>query len=92
MNYLILTLQVCGILLIIALTVAAIMFILVLLDVRSITRRLKKEIRAATFLVDILDFLIGGFEIARRKVSESKFMAKFKRAAEIIKEGSEKNG
>ena len=66
-----LILQFCLILLIIALTVAAIMFIIILLDVVQITKRVKKEIKAVTFLIDIMDFLVSSFHMIRKKVGKN---------------------
>ena len=67
-----LILQFCLVILVIALTVAAIMFILILLDVIQITRRVKKEIKAVTFLIDILDYVVSAFHMVRKKVGKSK--------------------
>ncbi|MFA4967471.1 MAG: hypothetical protein WC624_04560 [Candidatus Margulisiibacteriota bacterium] len=77
-----LILQFCLILMVIALTVAVIMFILILLDVIQITRRVKKEIKAVTFLIDILDYLVSGFHLARKKFSKSKVGKIFKMSKE----------
>ena len=65
-----LILQFCLVILVIALTVAAIMFILVLLDVIQITRRVKKEVKAVTFLIDILDYAVSAFHMVRKKAGK----------------------
>jgi len=77
-------LQICLVLLIIALTVAAIMFIMIMLDVKQITRRIKKEIKAVTFLIDILDFIISGFHTAGKKIGNSKIGRNIKKTLRII--------
>jgi hypothetical protein len=77
-------LQICLVLLIIALTVAAVMFIIIMLDVKQITRRIKKEINAVTFLIDILDFIISGFHAAGKKIGNSKIGRNIKKTLRII--------
>ena len=80
-------LQMCLVLLIIALTVATVMFIIVLLDIKQITKRVKKEVKAVTFLIDILDFIVAGFRLAKEKISGSKLGKNIKKSLKIIKEG-----
>lgn len=84
-------LQIALILLVLVLAVAAIQFIIVLFDVRSITRRLKKEIKAATFFIDFIDIILGGLELAKNKITKSKFFSRAQKAVEILKEGGEED-
>jgi hypothetical protein len=64
-------LQFCLVLLVIALTVAAIMFVMILLDIRLITKKVKQELKAITLLVDILDLVVSGFHLAKKKLGHS---------------------
>ncbi len=75
-----LILQFCLVLFVIALTVAAIFFILILLDVIQITRRIKKEVKAVTFLIDILDIIVAFFHKAGKKFGNSKISKSIKRS------------
>jgi len=81
-----LILQLLLILLIIALTVVAILAIIMMVDVIFITRRLKKEIKAVTFLIDILDLIVGGFHYAQKKINNTGFMKGLKKTLKMIKE------
>lgn len=82
-----LILQVSLVALVLALTVAAIIFIIVLIDIRQVTSRVKKEIKAVTFLIDIMDFMISGFHTAKKKLSNSKLGKSIKKSIQIIKGG-----
>jgi hypothetical protein len=81
-----LILQFCLILLIIALTVVVVMAIIMMVDVIFITRRLKKEIKAVTFLIDILDLIVGGVHLAKKKIAGSGFMKGLKKTLRVVKE------
>ncbi|MBI5701331.1 hypothetical protein HZC34_05765 [Candidatus Saganbacteria bacterium] len=85
--YMGLALQFCGIILLIALIVLAILGVLVLLDIRFVTNRLKKEIKAAAFLISIMDFIISGIEIAKKKIGNLDIINKVKESIDIMKEG-----
>jgi len=51
-----------------------------------ITRRLKKEVKAVTFLIDILDLIVGGFHLAKKKIANTGFMKGIKRTLRVVKE------
>jgi hypothetical protein len=75
--------QFCLILFIIALTVAVIMLIILLLDAIQVTKRIKREIKAVTFLVDILDIIIGMFHTTKKKMGDSGVVKKVKKAFKL---------
>ncbi len=68
--YLINILIFCGILLLLALTVAVVQIILVLLDVRRISNEIKKKVLILTSMFDIVSLLLGGMERAKKKISK----------------------
>jgi hypothetical protein len=67
-----LILQICLVLLVVSLTIGVVMFVLILLDIRQITRKIKQELKALNFLVDILDFVVSGFHLAKKKIGRHK--------------------
>ncbi|HTY13098.1 MAG TPA: hypothetical protein VMD02_02800 [Candidatus Omnitrophota bacterium] len=81
-----LILQFCLILLVIALTVGAVIFILILLDLKQITKRVNREIKAVTFIVDFLDMIVSGFHLAKRKFGDSGVGRTIKKTLKISKE------
>lgn len=81
-----LILQFCLIIFILALTVAAIMFILIMLDIKQITKRIKKELNAIAFLFDIIDFIISSIQMAGKKIGNTKIARNIKKTLKIVKE------
>jgi hypothetical protein len=81
-----LLLQFCLILLVIALTVGAVILALVLLDVKQITKRVNREVKAVTFLIDMLDLLVAGFHTAKKKFGSSSVGKGIKKTLRMTKE------
>ena len=81
-----LILQFCLIIFILALTVAAVMFILIMLDIKQITKRIKKELNAVAFLIDIVDFIISSIQMAGKKIGNTKIARNIKKTLKIVKE------
>ncbi len=81
-----LILQFCLILLILALTVGAVIFILILIDLKQITKRVNREIKAVTFIVDMLDLIVSGMHMAKKKFSDSNIGRTIKKSLKITKE------
>jgi len=84
-----LILQFCLIIFILALTVAAVMFILIMLDIKQITKRIKKELNAVAFLFDIIDFIISSIQMAGKKIGNTKIARNIKKTLNIIKKEDE---
>jgi len=81
-----LLLQFALILLVLALTVAAIFLIMILFDVRQVTTRIKKEVKAVTFLVDMMDVVLGAIGFAKKKISGSKIAKTVRKTLKIVNE------
>ena len=101
--YLINALIFCGIVILIALIVAMVQIILILLDVRRMTKEIKKKLFALTSLFDILSLLFGGFEGAKKRFKKKlkfdqptlmAFMGGLKKGLEVLfkSKGGEKDG
>lgn len=88
----------CGIILLIALTVAVIQGILILLDVKRISKEVRKKLLAVTSVIDIVSLLLGGFEGAKSRFKKKltsndstlvAFLAGLKKSLQVLlkKEG-----
>ncbi len=60
----------CGIVLLIALTVAVIQGIIILVDVRHTSKEVKKKLYAVTSVIDIVSLLMGGMEGAKKRIKK----------------------
>ena len=81
--------QFCLIILMLALTVGVIIFITILLDLRQITGRIKKEVKAVTFLIDILDLVVSAFHMAKKKFANSKIGKSVRKSLRLVKEADD---
>ncbi|KAF0134184.1 MAG: hypothetical protein FD145_827 [Candidatus Saganbacteria bacterium] len=88
-------LQVCLVILIMVLILASIVFIIVLFDIKFITNRIKREVKAVTFMVDVFDFLVSGFHMLKKKMTGAKLSKNIKdiimKGKGDCKENSEEN-
>ncbi|KPJ64998.1 hypothetical protein AMJ44_11535 [candidate division WOR-1 bacterium DG_54_3] len=93
----------CGILLLVALIVAMVQIILIMVDIRRMTKEIKKKVYALTSLFDIVSLLFGGVEGAKKrfkkKLSPDKstivaFMGGLKKGLQVLlgRKGGEKDG
>lgn len=69
-NYLIDALILCGILLLIALTVGAVQLIIILLDFRRMANEIKEKIKVLTSFLDIVSLFMGGLEGAKKRIGK----------------------
>lgn len=67
-TYLINILIFCGVILLLALTVAAVQSIIILVDVRRAAREVKLKIIAVTSLIDIVSLVLGGMDLAKGRI------------------------
>ncbi|MFA6549246.1 MAG: hypothetical protein WCT39_04870 [Candidatus Margulisiibacteriota bacterium] len=73
-SYLINILIFCGILLLIALTVAVVQGIIILIDIQRTTREVKKKIEIFTSLFDIATMVLGGVGKMKSRAMEKSTM------------------
>ena len=88
-TYLVNILIFCGILLLLAITVAVIQGIIILIDVRRISKEVRKKILALTSVIDIVTLLLGGMGEAKKKLQPSKstliaFIAGLKKGIQVL--------
>lgn len=92
-TYLINGLIFCGILLLIAFIIASVQIILVLIDVRRMTREIQKKVMALTSVIDIVSLFLGGFQGARGRLKKKlnpdqptviAFVAGLKKALQVL--------
>lgn len=89
-TYLVNSLIFCAILLLIALTVGAIYFIMILMDARKMTHEIKEKFLAITSVLDIVSLVIGGLGAARKRMKNPDsstfvaFMAGLKKALQVL--------
>jgi len=60
----------CGILLLISLTVAVVMGIIILIDIRRTTKEIAKKVRVVTNALDIVSLLVGGLGGAKKTLKK----------------------
>lgn len=86
--YLVNILIFCAILLLIVLIVGAIQLVLMAIDIRKMTDEVKNKVLAITSLFDIVSLVIGGLDIAKRKIPISHnltaFAAGLKKALQVL--------
>jgi hypothetical protein len=81
----------CGILLLLALTVAVVQGIVILIDVRRVSREVTNKVLAITSLFDIVTMLVGGLGEAKKRVGKKMdsntvvaFAAGLKKAVQVL--------
>ena len=81
----------CGILLLLALTVAVVQGIIILIDVRRVSREVTNKVLAITSLFDIVTMLVGGLGEAKKRVGKKMdsntvvaFAAGLKKAVQVL--------
>jgi hypothetical protein len=93
----------CGIILLLALTVAVVQIIIIMIDINRMTKEVKKKVLALTSVIDIVSLLFGGLEGAKKKfknkLSPDKstivaFVGGLKKGLQVLlgSKGGEKNG
>jgi hypothetical protein len=70
-TYLMNVLIFCGIILLLALTVAAVQAIIILIDVRRAAKEVKAKIFALTSLFDIVSLIMGGMDLAKGRIGRN---------------------
>lgn len=88
-TYLVNGLIFCGILLLLAITVAVIQGVIILIDVRRVTKEVRKKMLALTSVIDIVTLLLGGMGEAKKRLDPSKstliaFVAGLKKGLQIL--------
>lgn len=86
-TYLINILVFCGIILLLALTVGVIQLIIILVDVRRVSKEVTDKVRAVTSVIDIFSLVLGGLGAAKKKINRSTlvaFTAGLKKALEVL--------
>lgn len=60
----------CGIVLLIALTVAVVQVVIMMIDINRMTKEIKKKILALTSVIDIITLLFGGLSGAKKTLKK----------------------
>ncbi|MEE8638025.1 MAG: hypothetical protein V3T21_03165 [Candidatus Margulisiibacteriota bacterium] len=83
----------CGIILLLALTVAVVQVVIIMIDINRMTKEVKKKILALTSVVDIVTLLLGGMggakKVLKKKLNPDKstlvaFVAGIKKGLQVL--------
>jgi hypothetical protein len=83
----------CGIILLLALTVAIVQVVIIMIDINRMTKEVKKKVLALTSVIDIVTLLLGGLggakKTLKKKLSPDKstlvaFMGGLKKGLQVL--------